>query len=371
MNRRTLFLAPLLFLAAHALPAQSPLSITATRLSHQPLLSPAPATFYDAGAFNPAAARDPRTGSITLLFRGQNAHGLSQIGRATSPDGIHFTADPTPALSPTGPDESGGGIEDPRLVHINKLWYLTYTAYNGHDAQLALATSPDLIHWQRRGIILPAYRGTWNKQWTKSGAIVPEKINGRWWMYYLGTRPLPPAAASAGKASPAADDHGGHTVDYMGLASSTDLLHWADATDEPVLPRNPGAFDARVMEPGPAPIITPVGILLLYNGADSHLVYRTGWALFDLHDPSKLIARSDDPIFAPGLAWEESGQVPNVVFLEGLVPEIPVNPAWMPPAPPQSPCSPFGLNFNGYYGAADKYVGGVRLHLTLHCPKSK
>jgi predicted GH43/DUF377 family glycosyl hydrolase len=360
VNRRILSLAPLLFLAAHTLPAQSPLSITATRLSHQPLLSPAPATFYDAGAFNPAAARDPRTGSITLLFRGQNAHGLSKIGRATSTDGIHFDADKTPGLAPEGPTEIPGGVEDPRLVWIAGLYYLTYTAYNGHDAQLALATSTDLIHWERRGILLPAYRGTWNKQWTKSGAIVPEKINGRWWMYYLGTRPLP-------DGSPAADDHGGRTVDYMGLASSTDLIHWSDATPEPVLPRRPDAFDSRVMEPGPPPLVTPAGILLLYNGADSHLVYRTGWALFDLHDPAKLIARSDVPFFRPELPWEKSGQVPNVVFLEGLVPDF----TFIDDRLHYGLCSPSGQDYSGYYGAADKYVGGVRLHITLTCPKSR
>ncbi len=364
MNRRLIL--PILFaIAATAALAQSPVAITATRLSPQPVLSPAPSSFFDAGAFNPAAARDAHSNSVTLLFRGQDAHGLSQIGRATSPDGIHFTAELTPALAPTGPEEAGGGVEDPRLVKIENLWYLTYTAYNGHDAQLALATSADLIHWQRRGIILPAYRGTWNKQWTKSGAIVPQKINGRWWMYYLGTRPLP---ATDGPA----DDHGGHTVDYMGLASSTDLLHWTDATEEPVLPRrvmisNQAAFDSRVMEPGPAPIVTPAGILLLYNGADAHLVYRTGWALFDLHDPSKLIARSDQPFFAPDLAWEKSGQVPNVVFLEGLIPAL----ENARDAQGKAVCSGAGLNFDGYYGAADKYVGAVRLNIALHCPKSK
>jgi predicted GH43/DUF377 family glycosyl hydrolase len=362
VNRRALCPALLVFLATLSplLSQSSPVvSITATRLSDSPLLSSTRGTFFDAGAFNPAAVRDPVNKAVTLFFRGQNSQGLSQIGRATSADGVHFTADKTAALAPQGSTEMPGGIEDPRLVHIHNLYYLTYTAYNGHDAQLALATSRDLIHWKRRGILLPAYRGTWNKQWTKSGAIVREKINGRWWMYYLGTRPLP-------DGSPAADDHGGRTIDYMGIASSTDLIHWKDATPEPVLPRRPDAFDSRVMEPGPPPIVTPAGILLLYNGADAHLIYRTGWALFDLHDPTRLIARSDAPFFQPELPWEKSGQVPNVVFLEGLVPDFAVL------EDPRHPslCSTSGRDYSGYYGAADKYIGGVRLHITFTCPKS-
>ena len=53
------------------------------------------------------------------------------------------------------------------------------------DAQLCLATSADLIQWKRQGLSFPSYKGKWNVKWTKSGAIVPEKINGKYWMYYL------------------------------------------------------------------------------------------------------------------------------------------------------------------------------------------
>jgi predicted GH43/DUF377 family glycosyl hydrolase len=328
-------------------------SITATRISQQPLLSPSAETFYNAGVFNPAATKLPN-GDVLLLTRGQNDKGLSQIGSAISSDatGTHFTAAPTPTLAPKQPYELGGGVEDPRLVKINGTFYLTYTGYNGKDAQLCLATSRDARHWQRRGVILPAYRGTWNKQWTKSGAIIPQKINGKWWMYYLGTRDLP--------GPDPADDRNGHTVDYMGLAVSPDLIHWKDATPEPVLDRRRDAFDSRVMEPGPPPIITPAGILLLYNGADAHLIYRTGWALFDLHDPSNLIARSDRPFFEPELPWEKIGQVPNVVFLEGMT-RAPNADLSMPPYAPKQTT----YRMLGYYGAADKYIGGVSLDIAV------
>jgi len=79
----------------------------------------------------------------------------------------------------------------------------------------------------------------------------------------------------------------------MGLSYSTDLIHWTEATTTPVLPRRPGMFDSRVVEPGPPPILTPRGIVLIYNGADDKLVYRTAVAVFDRHDPRKLLSRSD------------------------------------------------------------------------------
>ena len=59
----------------------------------------------------------------------------------------------------------------------------------------------------------------------------------------------------------------------QGLARSDDLLHWSDATKQPVLDRRPSGFDDRVMEPGPPPLVTSAGILLLYNGANDKLVY--------------------------------------------------------------------------------------------------
>jgi len=194
---------------------------------------------------------------------------------------------------------------------------LTYTGYNKTDAQLCLATSEDLIHWERKGVIIPANKGNWNVKWTKSGAIVPEKIDGKYWMYFLGT-------SVDGK-------------DQAGLASSTDLLHWTEATQTPVLPVRAGKFDSRVAEPGPAPIVTPAGIVLIYNGADDKLVYRTGVAIFGRNNPRKLLGRSDTPIFSPEKEWEKVGQVPNVVFVEGMIPQKD--------------------RYLFYYGGADKYVG--------------
>jgi predicted GH43/DUF377 family glycosyl hydrolase len=309
------------------------ISITAQRLSKQPLLRPAN-HWSEFGLFNPTAIK---TGNKTvLLFRAQDRNHTSRIGYAESSDGLHFDVRPEPVLSPETAYEKSGGIEDPRIVQIKGTYYLTYTGYDLHAAQLCLATSTDLIHWQRKGVILPAYRGTWNTQWTKSGAIVPEKINGKWWMYYLGTR----------------KDPDGQARDYMGLASSTDLLHWKDATQQPVLDRRPGAFDSRVMEPGPAPTLTRAGILLLYNGADDHLVYGPGWVLFDQHHPSRVIARADRPFLVPTLEWEKNGNVPNVIFLEGAV-QV------------SKAVSNRDLELFGYYGAADKFIGGADIRIAI------
>ncbi len=285
------------------------------RLSQAPVISPQGTGWESAGTFNPAVIE--HQGKLVMLYRAQDAMGTSRLGYAESSDGIHFQRRAEPVFSPEADYEKDGGVEDPRLVKFGDLYYLTYTGYNTKDAQLCLATSRDLIHWDRKGVILPAYKGNWNTGWTKSGAIVPEKIDGKYWMYFLGTTP--------------------DKNDQMGLAYSTDLLHWTEATKAPVLPRRPGQFDSRVVEPGPPPILTSDGIVLIYNGGDDKLVYRTAVAIFDRKDPRKVLYRSEQPIFAPELEWEKVGQVPNVVFVEGMTRR--------------------GNRFLFYYGGADKDVG--------------
>ncbi len=293
------------------------------RISEKPVLSPQGSSWESAGTFNPAVIE--KDGKFVMLYRAQDANGTSRLGYAESSDGIHFVRRSEPVLAPEAGYEKDGGVEDPRLIKIADTYYLTYTGYNKKDAQLSLASSHDLIHWERKGVILPAYQGNWNKAWTKSGAILTTKISGEYWMYWLGT----------------AEDK----TDQMGLSHSKDLMHWTEATKTPVLPRRAGKFDSRVVEPGPPPILTDAGILLIYNGADDNLVYRTGIAIFDRNDPSKLVYRSDVPLFGPELEWEKVGQVPNVVFVEGLVPQ---ENRWLL-----------------YYGGADKCVGVAEVRKLL------
>jgi len=101
--------------------------------------------------------------------------------------------------------------------------------------------------------------------------------------------------------------------------------------------------DSKVVAPGPTPILIPEGILLVYNGADNRNVFATGWVLFDKADPTKVLARSDKPIFGVKEEWEKAGQVPNVVFVEGMIRQ--------------------GNHWLFYYGGGDKYIGVAAAHV--------
>ena len=130
-------------------------------------------------------------------------------------------------------------------------------------------------------------------EWSKSGAILDVPINGQYLMYFGDT--------------------------HLWLARSTDLVRW-QLDPEPVLSPREGLFDSRLVEPGPPPLLTDEGILLIYNAArwpDTR--YAVGAAVFDPSDPRRVLRRLDAPFLEPEEVSEREGQVNQVVFVEGLV----------------------------------------------------
>ncbi len=310
--------------------------------SGNPVIAPRPqSTFMDPMSkslnhwealhtFNPAAI--VRNGKIVVLYRAEDNTGkmeigmhTSRLGMAESSDGIHFSRRPAPVFYPADDNQKArewtGGTEDPRLVESEDgLYVLTYTQWNRKIAQAGVATSRDLIHWTKYG---PAFQdaagGKYNSIWYKSagiltrldpakGRLIAAKINGKYWMYW-------------GEG----DIH---------LATSTDLIHWAPleyAPGDPVVllgPR-PGRFDSSFPECGPPPVLTDHGIVLIYNGKNGRIhndptigpaAYAAGEALFDAHDPARLIEQTDHPVLKPSEPYEKSGQyVDGTTFSEGLV----------------------------------------------------
>jgi len=296
--------------------------------------------------FNPAAV--VKDGKVYVLYRAEDAsgdqqigHHTSRIGLAESADGLHFTRRGAPVLYPDRDAQASrewpGGVEDPRVVECDDGTYiLTYTQWDRRIPRLAIATSPDLIHWTKRG---PAFAaaggGKYRDLESKSGAIVVRvegdrviatRVNGKYWMYF--------------------------NVPEILVATSDDLVAWTpleDGTGRPlrVLTPRPGYFDSWLVEAGPPAIMTARGIVLLYNAGNSGTygdprlparVYTGGQALYDARNPVRLIARLDDPFIRPGEDYERTGQYPEgTTFVEGLV--------------------PFRGRWHLYYGTADSRVG--------------
>ena len=149
------------------------------RLSDKPVLSPRENSSWEQGAvFNCAAIF--ANGLVHLLYRATDraSKGLpyiSRLGYAVSSDGLHFNRLEQPVLSTRGRQEARG-VEDPRLVRFNDRFYMIYTGYSGEDYKICLAESSNLIHWERRGVVL--------NELNKDASLFPEKIGGRYALFH-------------------------------------------------------------------------------------------------------------------------------------------------------------------------------------------
>ena len=294
--------------------------------------------------FNPGAV--VHDGKVCLLVRAEDHvgryAGISRIGLATSADGLRFELEPEPVLAPADDRwqawEWPGGCEDPRVIEAPDGGFVcAYTAFDGKVACLFVATSTDLRRWTKHG---PAFAGTsYVRSPSKSGAVVTElkdgrliaaRIDGRFWMYW------------------------GEGVTYA--ATSDDLVRWApveiDAVPNHYLTWDPGPagswrvdrvpggvglrpiagprrhrFDSLLTEPGPPAILTPAGVVLIYNGGNHGVggdpgspprAYQPAQMLLDAADPTAVIARETAPFLRID-PDEADGQVGNVCFAEGLV----------------------------------------------------
>lgn len=277
-----------------------------TPYENNPILRPKGDSWESSNLYNPAAlVVDDR---VVLLYRAHAEDIVSHVGIAFSEDGYHFEREDAPILSPEH-DYERFGCEDPRIAYIEGTYYLTYTGWDRHSAQLCLATSPDLRDWTKHGPLFEDFdtfrtmdpRG---HNWSKAGVIVPRQIDGGWWMYF---------------------GEGG-----IYWATSEDLIHWAPGTtdEHPMYAPTPGTWDEALVEIGSSPVLTDNGLLLLLtNGATRRTLedgtrevdYRCGQIVIDPADPTTVLARLQEPWLRPQTFEDTHGLVSNVTFVEGLV----------------------------------------------------
>jgi beta-1,2-mannobiose phosphorylase / 1,2-beta-oligomannan phosphorylase len=262
-----------------------------------------------------------------------------------------------PLLEPEYHYESHG-LEDPRIIFLDNIYYLFYTAYDGKNVHTAYATGVDPMHFEKQGIISPSlpyeeamrlfpafpalekylwygkhYEQVMNPDiflWEKDTLIFPRKIDGK---FLLLVRVLP----------------GIQIVEFEKF-SDLKLNFWKrflSEIDQHVLLQPDLWFETRKIGVGCPPIETPDGWLLIYHAVEdtpAGNVYRAAAALLDLKDPAKVLARLPEPLFSPDEEWEKKGDVSNVVFPTGATVE--------------------GDRLTIFYGAADTRIAGKILSMS-------
>ena len=293
---------------------------TFTRSENNPILAPRGDGFESHEVLN-AAAID-LNGSIYILYRAMDAANTSTIGLAISHDGIHIDERLSePIYVPRadfemkkGNSTGNSGCEDPRIVHIGDVLYMTYTAYDGVHAPAGALSSISIDDflaqrfekWSDPFILTPDGIDD------KDLALLPEKINGNFLLYHRINNQicadLLPDLSSGKRAS--------RGIEVMG-------------------PRH-GMWDGTKVGSTAPPIKVGNTWLMIYHGVSRHATYRLGAVLLDASGTS-VLARTADSIFEPIEKYEHEGTVANVVFSCGTVVR--------------------GDTIFLYYGAADKVLG--------------
>ncbi len=238
---------------------------------------------------------------------------LSHLRLAWSDDGVKFSVEAKPTLMGEGPLEAFG-LEDCRVTQIGDTYHLHFTAVSDAGFGVGYISTTDWKTYQRHGVIIPPPN--------KDFALFPEKIGG---YYYALHRPTHHALGGP----------------YIWISRSPDLLHWGD--HHCVARPRPGTWDGQKLGGGGEPIKTEKGWLEIYHGVAKDSQYCLGLLLFDLHDPRKLLARSELPIMKPTEPYELTGFFGNVVFTNGHT----VN----------------GDAVTLYYGASDEVICGATLSI--------
>jgi predicted GH43/DUF377 family glycosyl hydrolase len=240
-------------------------------------------------------------GKVYLVYRAVGEDKVSRLGLAVSDDGFRFKHRLDHPIFEPEEKADAQGCEDPRLTRIGDRIYMTYTAYDGMTAQIALASIPvdAFLHrrwkaWKRHGIVFPGISN-------KDAALFPEQFNEKFAML--------------------------HRVDpHMWVTFSPHLsCPWPRKMHKILAGATCGMmWDATKIGGGSQPIKTRFGWLLITHGVDYAHIYRLGVMLLDLDNPAKLLYRSPNFILEPEDEWElgkvERSWVPRVVYTCGAVP---------------------------------------------------
>lgn len=224
-----------------------------------------------------------------------NMNFVLHVGR--SADGIHWEIDPDPVQMHRDDPELvvNAHSYDPRITQLGDTYYITWCNADAHGPQIGLAATKDFVHFQQMENPLPTAN--------RNCVIFPRQINGKYAIYH---RP---------------SDRGHTPFGDIFYATSPDLVHWG-CHRFVMGPR--GGWQSTKIGPGPAPIETPEGWLLIYHGvwtSCNGYLYYAGGALLDLDQPWKVLYRTQDYLLAPTEMYERVGDVPNVVFPSSAIVE--------------------------------------------------
>lgn len=312
------------------------------------VLEPTSFDFERRAVLNPGCFQDGEF--VHMFYRAVDQENKSCVGYAKLKGPTEVVARAKKPVLVREYDYESAGVEDPRIVKIGDLFYMTYVAHDGKNARTAYAISKNLNTFEKKGIISAeityheaaeifqdshlkdAYyffasyyekgEGKDELVWHKDLIPFPRKIDNQ---FVLLHRVLP-------------DIQIVFFNDFKELTPDFWRAHLRNLAGEVIL-ENKHWFESRNIGGGCPPVETKDGWLIIFHTVEETnkgRVYHASAALLDLSDPRKVKSRLHEPLFSPTEEYERKGEVSNVVFPSGT--------------------ALFGDDLCIYYGAADDRV---------------
>lgn len=243
-----------------------------TKFASNPVLAPTPGA-WDQGHFGGGV----HNGSIIVkdnifyyVYRGErdidipklsDVDYICDIGVATSTDGIHFKKDTAHSPFFRKGEDRQYSYEDVNIVSYEGTYYLFCNQWlwgkqgDNRVNGMIVATSKDLINWNKIGILFPDAKTT-----HRNGVVLQNphnqavKVNGKFVMY----------------------------IDDGLVAYSSDLLHWESHKNSNQLPGGETCFALGEYDPA-----KPDDIILFTGGAHTGHFYGVGEIHLSKADPEK------------------------------------------------------------------------------------
>ena len=237
------------------------------------------------------SATIPYKGEFIGVFRADHKNGYPGLHLGTSKNAIDWDIDDDMIKFQK---ENGSPADpivyayDPRLVKIEDSYYITWCNYF-YGPTIGIARTKDFKTFtQLENAFLP---------FNRNGVLFPRKIQDE---YVLLNRP---------------SDNGHTPFGDIYLSHSKDLTYWGK--HRRVMATTHYWWKNVKLGPGPIPIETTEGWLMIYHGvcqSCSGFIYSIGGAILDIDEPYKVIADCENYLLTPEAPYEITGFVPNVTF---------------------------------------------------------
>ena len=237
--------------------------------------------------FNSAVV--PFEGEFRGVFRCDDTRRAMLLHSGKSKDGVNWELEHKPIEFIKDNPEISDFVQgyDPRVVYIDgKYWVTWCNCDNGYTIGIGYTYDFKTFH-QMENAFLP---------WNRNGVLFPRKINGN---YAMLSRP---------------SDTGHTPFGDIFYSESPDMTYWGKHR---FVMRPTDGWQSTKIGPGPIPIETSEGWLMIYHGvlnSCNGFVYSYSTALLDLDKPWKVLARATPYLISPQKLYECVGDVQNVTF---------------------------------------------------------